>query len=160
MTLQATIKLPTVNDDATDVHAHRLDSFLRLVNLFRPFDDAFVSNWSKTRGNLPAPHLQTLQKQLADILPSFLSYGDSQLADIRSNQQWIKTMNWQLTMTSGNVNSNPDESLVYQQYAANLRNSLLSGSELAATPLVRLVRCSTPCISQANYLLVTVDASA
>ncbi|PSR87108.1 hypothetical protein BD289DRAFT_367533, partial [Coniella lustricola] len=145
MTLQATIKSPTVNDDPTDVHTHRLDNFLRLVTLFRPFDDAFVSSWTKTHSNLPAPHLQSLQKQLADILPSFLNYGDSQLADIRSNQQWIKTMNWQLTINSGNVNSNADESLVYQQYAANLANSLLpgtsslQGSEMATTPLLTQV---------------------
>lgn len=146
MTLQATISLPTMADDPTDPYAHHLNGFLLLVNLFRPFDDAFVSTWSKTRSNWPATHLQNLQKQLADILPSFLNYGDSQLADLRSNQQWIKTLNWQIN--NGNVTANGDESMMYRQYAASLVSNLLSGTQslqapdLAATPLVRLLRAS------------------
>lgn len=138
MTLQATVNLPTLADDPTDPHAQVLNSFFLLANLFRPFDDAFIANWNKSRINLPAAHLHTLQKQLADILPSFLNYGDSQLADLRNNQQWIKTMIWQLNMNK----ANGDESLVYQQYATNATNltaSLFSGIQDLDIPAVPFV---------------------
>lgn len=142
LTLQATINLPTPADDPTDPCAHHLNNFFSLVNLFRPFDDAFVAMWNKTRNNWPSSHLPTLQKQLEGILPSFLNYGDSQLADLRATHQWIETLTWHLRMNNGNVNMNGDESVVYQQYAANLTTSLLSGtsslqgSEVPATSLV------------------------
>ncbi|CAN8096032.1 unnamed protein product [Discula destructiva] len=139
LTLQATINLPTPADDPTDPYAHHLNSFVSLVNLFRPFDDAFVATWHKTRNNWPTAHLHSLQKQLADILPSFLNYGDSQLEDLRANHQWIKTLTWHLSMANHNNNASGD---VYQQYAANLTASLLSGasplqgSEIVATSLL------------------------
>lgn len=134
LTLQATINLPTPADDTTDPYAHHLNNFLSLANLLRPFDDALVAMWNKTRSNWPSAHLHTLQKQLADILPSFLNYGDSQLADLRANHQWIETFTWHVRMNNGNVNVNGDESLVYQQYAANLTNSLLSGAPSLQVP--------------------------
>lgn len=139
LTLQATINLPSLADDPADPYSHHLNSFILLVNLFRPFDDAFVATWQKSRNNWQTAHLHSLQKQLADILPSFLSYGDSQLADLQANQQWIKSMTWQLNMNNGNINASGDESMVYQQYAANLATSLLAGaptSEIAAASLV------------------------
>lgn len=122
LTLQATINLPTLADDPTDSHAHHLNSFILLANLCQPFDNAFVAKWNETRSKWPAAHLLNLQKQLADILPSFLNYGDSQLADLQTNQQWIKNMTWQLNNGSG------EESMLYQQYAANLSTSLFSGA--------------------------------
>lgn len=84
-----------------------------------------MATWNRTRNNWPVAHLHSLQKQLADILPSFLNFGDSQLEDLRANHQWIKTLTWHLSMGNGHINANGDESLVYQQYAANLTSSLL-----------------------------------
>lgn len=140
LTLQATINLPTPADDPTDPYAHLLNSFVSLANLFRPFDDACVTAWNKTRDSWPAAHLHGLQKQLADILPSFLNYGDSQLEDLRLNSQWVKTLTWHLSMANGNMGGN-DESMVYQQYAANLTTSLLSEtSSLQGADMATLVR--------------------
>ncbi|ROW16051.1 hypothetical protein VPNG_02509 [Cytospora leucostoma] len=124
LTLQASINPPTLADDPTDPLAHHLNSFILLINLFRPFDDAYVASWNKSRNNWPAAHINGLHKQLADILPSFLSYGDSQLHDLRTNQQWLKTMMWQLSVNSGNRNG---EDSMFQQYSANMANNLLSG---------------------------------
>lgn len=141
--MQATINLPTLADDPTDPCAHNLNSFILLVNLFRPFDDAFVANWNKSRASCPANHLHTLQKQLADILPSFLNYGDSQLADLRTNQQWVKTMTWQLNMVNGNLKTAGDESNVYQQYAGSLAESLSPGaSSMQSSTTASFVRPS------------------
>lgn len=135
MTLQATINLPTPADDPTDPCAQHLNSFFSLVNLFRPFDDAFLATWNKTRNEWPSAHLDSLKKQMEGIMPSFLSYGDSQLGDLGANRQWIETLTWHLRMNNGNVNLNGDESLVYQQYAANLKSSLcLGASSLQGSP--------------------------
>lgn len=151
LTLQATINPPTPADDPTDPYAHHLNNFLSLVNLYRPFDDAFLSKWHKIRNNWPSAHLESLKKQMEAILPSFLNYGDSQLADLRANHQWIETLTWHLRMNNGNVNVTGDESLVYQQYAANLTTSLLSGasslqgSETTASSLVCFPELSKLC---------------
>lgn len=139
LTLQATISLPSPADDPTDPYAHLLNSFQSLANLFRPFNDAVVATWNKTRESWPASHFHGLQKQLADILPSFLNYGDSQLEDLRLNSQWVKTMTWHLSMGNGNMTGN-DETMMYQQYAANLTTSLLSETaSLQGTDMASLV---------------------
>ncbi|KAJ4418459.1 hypothetical protein N0V82_005538 [Gnomoniopsis sp. IMI 355080] len=135
LTLQATINPPTPADDPTDPYAQHLNNFSSLVNLFRPFDDAFLATWNKIRNNWPSAHLDSLKKQMEAIMPSFLSYGDSQLGDLGANRQWIETLTWHLRMNNGNVNMNGDESLVYQQYAANLTSSLSSvASSLQGSP--------------------------
>ena len=144
LTLQASINPPTLADDPTDPLAHHLNSFVLLINLFRPFDDAFVASWNKSRSNWPPAHINSLQKQLTDTPPSLLSYGDSQLHDLRTNQQWLKTMMWQLSVNNSNVNNNGEDSMMFQQYSANMANNLLSGissmpqqnSDLLNVPLV------------------------
>ncbi|CAH0017668.1 unnamed protein product [Clonostachys rhizophaga] len=71
LTLQATINLPTVNDDMTDPLAHHLNGFLILSNLFKPFDDTFNNTWSKARHNLSPQYLAGMQKQLTDLVQSY-----------------------------------------------------------------------------------------
>lgn len=123
MTLQASINPPAMADDPTDHMAHQLNSFIHLSNLFRPFDDSFLGMWSKNRGNWPTAYLNNLHKQLTDIIPAFHSYGDSQLHDLRNNQQWLKTMTWQLNSNGGHG----EDQLMFQQYSANMASNLLAG---------------------------------
>ncbi|KAJ0108122.1 colonial-26 [Diaporthe amygdali] len=123
VTLQASINPPALADDPTDHMAHQLNSFIHLSNLFRPFDDAFLGMWSKNRSNWPAAYLNNLHKQLAEIIPAFHSYGDSQLHDLRNNQQWLKTMMWQLNSN----NSHSEDHMMFQQYSANMAANLLAG---------------------------------
>jgi hypothetical protein len=120
LTLQATIKLPTAADDPADPLAHQLSSFILLVNLFRPFDEALTSTWNKTRGHLSAQYVTGLQKQLNELAQSYLCQ-DSNFNDLRTNQQWLKNTVWQLT--NGVVN-NGEDSMSYQ-YPVDMARQLL-----------------------------------
>lgn len=130
-----------MGDDPTDPYGHQLNNFRLLVTLFQPFDDAFAAAWNKNRSSWSSTHIHGLQKQLSDIIPSFLSYGDSQLADLRANQQWLKTMSWQINLANGGNFTNAEESMVmYQQYAINLGESLASSTSSLPQQNSELVR--------------------
>lgn len=96
LTLQATIKPPSSQDDPSDPHAHELNNFIMLVKLFHSFNDSLTGTWTKTRGNLSPQHSNGLQKQLTEMLPNY-QCQDGQLAELHINQQWLKTTHWQLT---------------------------------------------------------------
>ncbi|KAF3809675.1 putative transcriptional regulatory protein [Colletotrichum gloeosporioides] len=119
LTLQATIQPPNSADDPSDPLSHQLNSFIMLVNLFHPFDDAFTAVWNKTRSNL---YVSNLQKQLNEVLPTYLCQ-DGQLSDLRTNQQWLKTTVWQLT--HGSMNSQNEESMNNFQYPVDLSREML-----------------------------------
>lgn len=138
MTLQASINPPALGDDPTDHMAHQLNSFIHLSNLFRPFDDAFLGMWSKNRGNWPSAYLNNLHKQLAEIIPAFHSYGDSQLHDIRNNQQWLKTMIFQLTSNG----AHGEDQMMFQQYPAHMANNLVAS--IASMPQQNSESLSVP----------------
>ncbi|KAH6603171.1 c6 zinc finger domain containing [Trichoderma cornu-damae] len=121
LTLQATINLPTLRDDPTDPLSHQLNGFILLVNLFRPFDDAFTSTWNKTRSHLSSQYIANLQKQLGDLARSYLCQ-DSSWNDVRTNQQWLKSTVWQLS--NGVVAGATEEPMSFQ-YPMNISRELL-----------------------------------
>ncbi|TDZ33352.1 putative sucrose utilization protein SUC1 [Colletotrichum spinosum] len=115
LSLQATIQPPSSADDPSDPLSHQLNSFIMLVNLFRPFDDAFTAVWNNTRGsNL---YSSNLQKQLSEALPTYVCQ-DRQFCDLRTNQQWLKSTVWQLTHSQSDNNMN-------FPYSADLSRELL-----------------------------------
>lgn len=146
LTLQATIKPPSVSDDPTDSQAHQLNSFVMLVSLFHSFDDAFTGVWNKTRSNLSNQHASSLQKQLNEVLPTF-HCQDGQLADLQTNQQWLKTTHWQLT--NGAISSHNDDGINWQCPRDLSRELLMKfasqfpgqGMELLGSGLVSAVPC-------------------
>ncbi|KAK1756934.1 maltose fermentation regulatory protein MAL33 [Echria macrotheca] len=98
LTLQASINLPAPNDDPTDPAPHQLTNFISLVNVFRPYDDALVNLWSKTKAESTPSYLSTLQKQLQEVLPhGYLENAQAQLSELQPNQQWLKNTTWQLS---------------------------------------------------------------
>ncbi|UKZ69736.1 uncharacterized protein TrAtP1_010740 [Trichoderma atroviride] len=101
LTLQATIKLPTLGDDPTDPLSHQLNGFILLINLFRPFDDAFTTNWNKTRSLLSPQYISGLQRQLSEVVQA--AFHDPAWNDIGTNQQWLKNTVWQLSNGGGVV---------------------------------------------------------
>jgi hypothetical protein len=119
LTLQATINLPTANDDPHDHTGGQINGFISMVNLFRPFDDAFLGTWNKTRGQLSAQYLSNLQKQLSDLVRSYMCQ-DANVTDLHTNQHWLKNTVWQLT--NGHVGG--DKSMPFQ-YPANMSRELL-----------------------------------
>lgn len=122
LTLQASINLPTMTDDPTDPLAHQLNGYILLVNLFRPFDDVFLALWNKTRGESSTSYVAALQKQLSDMLPSYMSVQD---VDQRANQQWLKTLSWQLSMQNGCVPQGGQDQMP-MQYPIDLSRDLMS----------------------------------
>jgi hypothetical protein len=121
MTLQSSVNLPTLADDSTDPLAHQLHGFIMLVNLFRPFDDAFTATWNKTRGHFSPQYLSGLQKQLNELAQSY-ACQDASFNDFRTNQQYLKNTVWQLT--NGVVSNNGEDSMSFQ-YPAEMARELL-----------------------------------
>ncbi|KAL8698853.1 MAG: hypothetical protein Q9201_006342 [Fulgogasparrea decipioides] len=92
LTLHATINLPCVAEDPSK----QIAGFLHLVNLFRPFDDTFIGLWNKSRTDCSTLCTET------------------QAADLRTTQHWLRTMVWQLSITNGYLSStSPDSSMTF-----------------------------------------------
>ncbi|KAL9612850.1 MAG: hypothetical protein Q9167_002582 [Letrouitia subvulpina] len=110
LTLHATIGLPTAQGDSSNT----LTGFIHLVNVYRPFDDSFVGLWNKSRQDCSTLWLAHLQKQLTDALPTHLEVTETQEADLRTSQHWLRTMVWQLSITNGYLSStSPDSSMTF-----------------------------------------------
>ena len=125
LTLQATIQLPTSNEDPTEA-APPLTGFIHLVSLFRPFDDNFIAIWNKTRSDCSPSYLAALQKQLTDALPAYLNGTESQAADLRTSQQWLRTMVWQMSIQNGCLSSGNDDPSMTFQYPVDIARDLIS----------------------------------
>ncbi|KAI0001385.1 hypothetical protein F4779DRAFT_604225 [Xylariaceae sp. FL0662B] len=140
LTLQASINLPTMTDDPTDPLSPQLNGFILLVNLFRPFDDTVISLWNKTRNESSPSYINALQKQFSDIIPPYMSVQES---DLRTNQQWLKTLTWHLSMQNGCIPQNSQDQM-QMQYPIDISRDLVSmtsqfstqSTELLGTPLV------------------------
>ncbi|PQE32707.1 C6 zinc finger protein [Rutstroemia sp. NJR-2017a WRK4] len=125
LSLQATINLPSQNDDPSDTQAHHLHGFIHLVNVYRPFDDQFVALWNKTRTDCNPAYLSSLQKQLTDALPLYINSTENQTADLRTSQQWLRTMVWQLSIQNGCLSSNANDPSMTFQYPVDVARDLV-----------------------------------
>jgi hypothetical protein len=143
LTLQATINVPALTDDPTDSLAHLLNGFILLVNLFRPFDDTFVSLWNKTRDDCAPAYLSALQKQLQDALPTYLNDRDSQFAERQTNQQWLKNMTWQLRLAKECLTSNGNDPSISLQYPVSDALNMVAQFSTQNLDGIDLV-CSSP----------------
>ncbi|KAI1181183.1 hypothetical protein F4777DRAFT_526233 [Nemania sp. FL0916] len=138
LTLQASINLASISDDPSDPLAHQLSNFLLLVNLFRPFDDIFITVWNKTRGQYQSSYLLALKKQFAEVNSGLMNARD---IDQRLIQQWLKPAVWQLNMQHGSIPQNGQDQLHYQIDMSRELMSLTSqfqtqSTELLGVPLV------------------------
>lgn len=134
ISLHATIELPKLREDPTE--SHTIEGFLHLINLFRPFDDTFIGLWNKARNDCSTPWLAHLQKQLTAALPPTLNVTDSQAADLRTTQQWLRTMVWQLSITNGYLSSSSSDSSMTFQYPVEISRDLVA--DLSGLPLASM----------------------
>lgn len=125
LSLQATINLPTAGDDPTECQPP-LAGFIHLVNVYKPFDDAFVALWNKTRNDCSPSYLSTLQKQLTEALPGYLGSTESQAAELRVSQQWLRTMVWQLSIQNGCLSSSHDDPSMTFSYPVKISRDLIT----------------------------------
>lgn len=126
LTLHATISLPQLNDDPAETA--ELNGFIHLVNLFKPFDDTFVGLWNKARVGCSTEWLARLQNQLSDALPAYLHCTESQAVDLRTSQQWLRTMVWQLSISHGYLSSAAQESAMSFKYPIEISRDLIAQS--------------------------------
>ena len=141
LTLHATIGLPST-DHASPTS---IAGFVHLVKLYRPFDDMFIGLWNKSRSDCTTYYLARLQHELSNALPEYLDTTDSQAADLRVSQQWLRTMVWQLSISNGYLSStspDPSMTLIYPVEIAkdliSVTQSLAKGSlEVHGIGLVR-----------------------
>lgn len=96
------------------------------MTLFKPFDDKFVALWNKTRDDCSPAYLSALQKQLTDSLPAYLNSTESQTAELRINQQWLRNVVWQLGISNGCVSSGSDNPSMTFQYPVEISRDLIA----------------------------------
>lgn len=125
LSLDATISLPTAGDDPTEC-APPLAGFIHLVNVYKPFDNAFLGLWNKTRNDCSPGYLGSLQKQLTDALPVYLGSTEAQQAELQVNQQWLKTIVWQLSIQNGCLSSSHDDPSMTFSYPVDISRDLIT----------------------------------
>ncbi|KAI5203478.1 hypothetical protein E4T42_09099 [Aureobasidium subglaciale] len=126
LTLHATINLPTLNDDPAETV--ELSGFIHLVTLFKPFDDTFVGLWNKARVGCSTEWLARLQNQLSEALPAYLHSTESQAVDLRTSQQWLRTMVWQLSISHGYLSSAAADSAMSFKYPIEISRDLIAAT--------------------------------
>ncbi|KAL8825088.1 MAG: hypothetical protein Q9170_007933 [Blastenia crenularia] len=122
LTLHATIKLPSAAEDPSKSIA----GFIHLVNLYRPFDDTFIGLWNKSRTDCSTLWLAHLQKQLMQALPSVLDCSETQAADLRVSQHWLRTIVWQLSITNEYLSSASLDSSMTFAYPIEIAKDLVA----------------------------------
>jgi hypothetical protein len=86
----------------------------------------FISIWNKTRSDCSPAYLSALQKQLTEALPAYLNSTENQAADLRTCQQWLRTMVWQLSLQNGCVSSNHEDPSMTFHFPVDIARDLMS----------------------------------
>ncbi|KAF1815520.1 hypothetical protein P152DRAFT_371606, partial [Eremomyces bilateralis CBS 781.70] len=122
ITLHATIPVPSVNDDPSELHD--MAGFIHLINLFKPFNETFFGLWNRTQTGAVPAWLHQLQLQLSEALPSYLDTTEIQAVDLRVSQLWLRTMVWQLAVSHGFVSSVASDSTLQFRYPIEISREL------------------------------------
>ncbi|KAL3463515.1 hypothetical protein BJX64DRAFT_298893 [Aspergillus heterothallicus] len=104
ITLQITPDSPVLDDTQTDPFSV---GFRCLADLYRPFDQSFLSRWNGTDQCSSRELLIRLEEHLQQAVPADLDLPDILAADLRVSQQWLRTMIWQLATSAGFLSSTP-----------------------------------------------------
>jgi len=105
LTLQASINTPPPQEHPADPFVNQGTSSLRMISLFRDFDDILTPLWTKSRAECPDSYLATLDKQLQEVMAPYANDTQAQLGEIPNNQQWLKHKAWSLGVVAGNGNN-------------------------------------------------------
>lgn len=81
--------------------------FRCLVNLYRPFDEKFLSQWNGDDTTCSIDSLVQLEESIQNAVPADIELPDVLMADLRVSQQWLRIMIWQLSTTAGFLSTNP-----------------------------------------------------
>ena len=128
LTLHATIKQPGLNDIPSE--SSTISGFLHMIRLWGALDDKFVGMWNKARSDwspvdVSADWLADLQRRLRRALPPKLECTESQAADIRVTQQWLRTIVWQMSIANGHLSSNSMDPAMTFKYPIDIARDLI-----------------------------------
>ena len=124
LSLHATIGLP--DTIPTSPATTSIASFLHLVNLYRCLDDTFVGLWNKARADCTPIWLSQLQQQINVALPPYLTnVPESQAADLRISQHWLRTMVWQLSISGSFLSSSSPDPAMRFTYPIEIAKDLV-----------------------------------
>ncbi|KAF2837896.1 hypothetical protein M501DRAFT_908623, partial [Patellaria atrata CBS 101060] len=126
LSLYPAIALPSLDVDPIDRKS--LSGFLHLVNLYKPFDHRFIGLWNKVRTDCLPTWLISLQTQLRELLPEYLDVTEVQVVDLRTSQQWLRTMVWQLSISHGFISSVAADNAMNFKYPIEISRDLLAMS--------------------------------
>ena len=124
LTLHATIKTPDLEENPEE--AVEIQGFLHLIQLFKPFDDTFVGLWNQSIDKCDAEWIIALQRQLASALPKYLDSTQTQAVDLRTSQQWLKIMIWQLSISHRLLSSKASESALTLTFPIQLSGEMVA----------------------------------
>lgn len=97
-----------------------------MINLYQPFDDVFMSLWNKTRTDCSTFWLTQMQRQILEALPVYLDTTESQAADLKTSQHWLRTMVWQLSIANGCLSSTSPEASMTFTYPIEIAKDLVA----------------------------------
>ena len=116
--------MPTI--DEAPHERTEISGFIDLVNLFKPFDEVFVGLWNQSRADCSTEWLAHLQRQLTNALPANLHGTETQAADLRVTQQWLRAMVWQLSNTNGYLSLASTENAMTFKYPIEIARDLVT----------------------------------
>ncbi|KAH6641369.1 hypothetical protein F5144DRAFT_129972 [Chaetomium tenue] len=105
LTLQASINPSTPQEHPADPFVNHGTRSLRMINLFRGFDESLTPLWTKSRAECPDSYLANLDKQLQEVMSPYANDTQAQLGEMLDNQQWLKHKAWGLSAATGNGNN-------------------------------------------------------
>ncbi|KAK3297193.1 uncharacterized protein B0H64DRAFT_120339 [Chaetomium fimeti] len=105
LTLKASINTPTPQEHPADPLMGQGTSSLRMISLFRGFDDALTQLWNRSRNECSDEYLATLDRQLQEVRSPYANDTQAQLGEMSMIQQWLKHKAWGLGVANGNINN-------------------------------------------------------
>ena len=103
-----------------------LQGFLHLIQLYKPFDDTFIGLWNQSIEKCDPDWIITLQRDLAQALPKYLNSTQTQAVDLRTSQQWLKIMIWQLSISHRLLSSKATDSALTFQFPVELSRAMVA----------------------------------
>lgn len=122
LTLHATTGPPTIDLDSPTSIA----GLVHLVNLYRPFDDKILGLWNKTTDRYSLDDLAQLRQKITLAVPVFLNTTESQAADLRISQQWLRNVVWHLSISNRLISSNSPDTFMTFTYPIEIARDLVA----------------------------------
>lgn len=124
LTLHATIRTPTIEESPDE--SVQLRGFLEHIRLSQLIDDTFVGLWTKSIEQCNIQWIVDLQRQLAQVLPKKLVSTQTQAVDLRTSQQWLKIMTWQLSMSHRLLSSEAEDQALTLKFPVELSREMVT----------------------------------